>query len=63
MKYKMNQTAKQIEEKEQNLESTQSEVVNLRRLSTYNESNLQSRLERGIAQLDYFKEQAAKYQQ
>ena len=36
----MNQTAKQIEEKEQNLESTQSEVVNLRRLSTYNESNL-----------------------
>ena len=61
MKFNLIQTEKQIEENEQNIESTQTEVINLRRLSTLNESTLKSRLDRGIAQLEYFKKQADKY--
>ena len=61
MKFNLIQTEKQIEENEQNIESTQTEVINLRRLSTLNESNLQSRVSRGLAQLEYFKKQADKY--
>ena len=55
MKFNLIQTEKKIEENEQNIESTQTEVINLRRLSTLNESTLQSRVTRGLAQLEYFK--------